>query len=165
MWSLDGGELSYTHTVWEWRGLEDLEEKDESFSYWFKKSIKGVYRIAPAKPGLLKIVKSLYAEKRHFPKTKFFLKHNCTYTFQQSCTMHKYLGATQFVLQFNNLKATGPSILEPPHIWLIHFKNDYACDLIPLEFILPQKKNKFYILFQDKHPIFFGKIKRKEYIN
>ena len=40
--------------VWEWRCSEDLEEKDDWFSYWIND--KGVFRTAAATPGLLKIM-------------------------------------------------------------------------------------------------------------
>ena len=51
-WTFSQNFRSLAHTDWEWRCFEDLEEKD----MWLKElmSDEGVYRTAPASPGLLK---------------------------------------------------------------------------------------------------------------
>ena len=54
MWQVEGGEHSLSSlalTAWEWKFVEDLEEKEQ----WLNQSIsdEAVCRTAPATPGLL----------------------------------------------------------------------------------------------------------------
>ena len=101
--------------------------------------------------------KNFMVKSYAFPKTWFSWKSDCTYNFEQSPTMYKYFGAWQFfLLQFNHLKANGPSISEHINFWSISFsiKELFSCEPSPLEFTAPKKA--IYILFFGQTPHFLG---------
>ena len=70
-------------------------------------SVEGQFRTSP------KVVAKNISQRKETLSQKTWLlqKSNCTYTFEQSPSMHNYFGA-RHIVQLNHLKANSPSISE-----------------------------------------------------